>query len=98
MIGIPEKPDRNMSDHEYFCTHDDLFDRIQSSRQDRNIMWKFISNEPDKINLRVKQQRYTTTISKIRRIVLPKNQPSILFRERGKKQLTIGKNHFMTSG
>ena len=24
-----------------------LFDRIQSTNQDRNIMWKFISNEPN---------------------------------------------------
>ena len=34
-----------MSDHEYFCIHDDLFDIIQSTHQDRNILWKFISNE-----------------------------------------------------
>ena len=47
LIGIPEKPDGNFSDHEYFCIHDDLFDRVQSTHQDRNIMWKFISNEPN---------------------------------------------------
>ena len=43
--GIPEKEDGTLSGHDYFSIHDDLFDRIQSTRQDRNIMWKFISNE-----------------------------------------------------
>ena len=45
LIVIPEKDDGNLSDREYFCIRDDLFDRIQSTYQDRNIMWKFISNE-----------------------------------------------------
>ena len=36
-----------MSDHEYFFIHDDLFDRIQSTRPARNIVWKAISNEPN---------------------------------------------------
>ena len=44
LIGIPEKPDGNLSYHEYFCIHDDLFDRIQSTHKDINIMCKFISN------------------------------------------------------
>ena len=47
LIGIPEKEDGTFSDREYFCVHDDLFDRIQSTHQDRNILWKFISNEPN---------------------------------------------------
>ena len=46
-IGIPEKEDGTLSDHEYFLIHDDLFDRIQSTHQDRNILWRFISNEPN---------------------------------------------------
>ena len=45
LIGIPDKPDGTLSDHEYFSIHDDLFDRIQSTHQDINIMWEFISNE-----------------------------------------------------
>ena len=35
------------SDHETFFIHDDLFDRIKSTHQDKNIMWKFIANEPN---------------------------------------------------
>ena len=47
LTGIPEKPDVTLSDHEYFCIHGGLFDRNQSTNQDINIMWKFISNEPN---------------------------------------------------
>ena len=36
LIGIPEKPDGTISDHDYFCIHDDLFDIIQSTNQDSN--------------------------------------------------------------
>ena len=46
-VGLPEKEDGTFSDHEYFFIHDDLFDRIQSTYQDINILWKFISNEPN---------------------------------------------------
>ena len=51
-----------------------------------------------KMNLRVKQQRHTMTGSKIGRGLLTNIQPSILFRERDKNQLTIGIIHLMTSG
>ena len=34
-----------MSDHEYFCIYDEIFDRTQSTHQDRNVLWRFISNE-----------------------------------------------------
>ena len=47
LIGIPDKFDVTFSYHEYFCIHDDLFDGIQWTYQDRNIMWKFMSNEPN---------------------------------------------------
>ena len=30
-----------------FYIHDDIFDRIQSTHQDINILWRFISNEPN---------------------------------------------------
>ena len=28
LIGNPDYPDGTSTDHEYFCIHDDLFDRI----------------------------------------------------------------------
>ena len=45
LIGIPEKEDGTLSDHEYFCIHDDLFDRIKSTHQDQMFLWKFSFNE-----------------------------------------------------
>ena len=38
LIEIPEKEDENLSGHEYFCIHDDLFDIIQSTHQDISIL------------------------------------------------------------
>ena len=34
-----------MSYHEYFCIHDDLFDRIKATHQDQLFLWKFSFNE-----------------------------------------------------
>ena len=47
LIIIPEKPGGYFVDREYFFIHDDLFGRVQSTNQDKNIMLKFISNEPN---------------------------------------------------
>ena len=41
LIGIPEKEDGSLSDHEYLCIHDDLFDRIKSTHQYQKQLWKF---------------------------------------------------------
>ena len=38
IIGIPEKPDVTLSDHDYFFIHVDLFDIIISTNQDINII------------------------------------------------------------
>ena len=35
LIGIPEKEDGGLSDHEYFCIHNYLFDIIKSTHQDQ---------------------------------------------------------------
>ena len=47
LIGICDKFDGTFSDHETFCILDYLFDRIKSPHQDKNIMCRFISNEPN---------------------------------------------------
>ena len=47
LIVIPEKPDVYLLDHEYFCINNDIFDRIQSTCQDNNIILKCIYNEPN---------------------------------------------------
>ena len=38
LIVIPENDDGSLSNHEYFCIHDDLFDRIKSTHQDQNCV------------------------------------------------------------
>ena len=45
LIGLPEKEDGTLSDHEYFLIHDDLFDIIKSTHQDQSFLWKFLYNE-----------------------------------------------------
>ena len=45
LIGILDKTGGTFVDRENFCIHDYLFDIIQSTHQDNNIMLKFISNE-----------------------------------------------------
>ena len=47
MIGITDKEYETLSVYEYFFIHDYIFDIIQSTHQDRNILWKFISNDPN---------------------------------------------------
>ena len=54
-IGLPEEEDGAFSDHEYFCIHDDLFDRIKSTHQDQKICGSFHIMKELKTNLRVKQ-------------------------------------------
>ena len=47
LIDDPDKPDVSLLDNECFCINDDIFDIIQSTHQDNNIIWDFISNEPN---------------------------------------------------
>ena len=96
LIGNLEEPGGYWLDHDCFLIHDDLFDIIQSTHHDKISCGCLYQMNQMKTNLSVKQQRYVTTRSKIRRGLLPNNSPSIIFRERGIKfQLTVGKNHLM---
>ena len=98
LIGIPDKPDGTLSDHEYFCIHDDLFDRIQSTNRDRNIMWKFISNEPDENESKSEAtETHDTSIQNMKRSITKKSTKHTLQRKRQKSQLPIEKIHLMTS-
>ena len=47
LIGIPNEINGLMSDNEYFCIHDIIFDKIQSTHQYNNISLNIISNEPN---------------------------------------------------
>ena len=46
LIGNPDHPDWTSTDHEYFCIHNDLFDRILETDQNSDIILKVIHKEP----------------------------------------------------
>ena len=46
LIGNPDHRDGTSTDHEYFCIHDDLFERILETDQDSDIILKMIHKEP----------------------------------------------------
>ena len=46
LIGNPYHPDGTSTDHEYYCIHDDLFDRILETDQNFDIILKVINEEP----------------------------------------------------
>ena len=45
LIGNPDHPDGSSTDHEYFCIHDNLFDRILETEQDLDITLNVIHRE-----------------------------------------------------
>ena len=45
LIGNPYHLDGNSTDHEYFCIHDDLFDRTLEIDQNSDIILKVINKE-----------------------------------------------------
>ena len=45
-IGNPYHPDVTSTDHEYFCIHGDLFDRISENDQNYHIILQTIHKEP----------------------------------------------------
>ena len=46
LIGNPDHPDGTSTDHEYFCIHDDLFNRILETYQNSDIILKVIHKDP----------------------------------------------------
>ena len=46
LIDNPDHPDGNLTNHEHFCIHDDLFGIILETDQNYDITLKVIHNEP----------------------------------------------------
>ena len=59
LIGNPYFPDGSSTDHEYFCIHGDLFDRILATEQDSDITLNLIHIETSlpSINVKIYSQR-----------------------------------------
>ena len=97
LIVIPEKPDGTLSDNDNFCIHDDIFDRIQSTNQDINILWKFISNKSNENESQSEATKiHDDKIQNKKRITTKYSTKRTLQRKRQKK-LTTGTKHLMTS-
>ena len=94
LIGIPEKEYGTLSDHEYFCIHDDIFNRIQSTHQDRIFLWEFYIMNQMKMNLRVNQQRHTMKISKNKRRTANKYSTKHNLQRKRQKPVDYRKNSF----
>ena len=98
LIGISEKEDGTLSDHEYFCIHDNKFEIIQSTNQDINILWEFISNEPNENEY----QNETTEIHddniQNKKRTTTKYSTNHTIQRKMQKKLSIGRKHLMTSG
>ena len=46
LIGNKYHPYGTSTDHEYFCIHDDLFERILETEQNYDIILKVINKDP----------------------------------------------------
>ena len=58
LIGNPDFPDGSSTDHEYFCSHEDLFDIILATDQDSDILLNLIHRETSLplINVKISSQ------------------------------------------
>ena len=54
LIGNPDHPDGSSTDDEYFCIHEDLFDRILETDQDSYITLNVIHKETSLSSINVK--------------------------------------------
>ena len=80
LIGIPEKPDGALYDHECFWIYDDKMIEFNQLIKIEISCGSLYQMNQMKMDFRVNQQRYTMTIYQIRRGVLPNIKPSIFFR------------------
>ena len=82
MIGNPDHPDGSSTDHEYFCIHDNLFDRILETDQDSDITLNVIHKETSLSSINVKRSNSRSEKYSMSEMVTPRHQ---LQRKRRKK-------------
>ena len=98
MIGIPEKEYGSLFDHEYFCIHDDLLDRIKSTDQDKMFLWKFSFNELTEDESHSEATETQNDRIKNKKRGATKYSTKHTLQRKRKNQLTIGRIHWMNSG
>ena len=61
LIGNPDFPDGSLTDHEYFCIHEDLFDRILATEKDSDITLNLIHRETSLTSINFKRSNQRTS-------------------------------------
>ena len=95
LIGNPDHPDGSSTDHEYFCIHDDLFDRILETDQDSYITLKVIHKETSLSSINVKRSNSRPEKYSMSETVTPRHQ--LQRKKRKKKPMIINRNQSMIS-
>ena len=74
LIDNPDLPDGSSTDHEYFCIHGDLFDRILGTDQDSDITLKVIHKETSLSSINVKRSNSRSEKYSMSEMVTPRHQ------------------------
>ena len=82
LIGNPDIPDGSLTDHEYFCIHEDLFDRILATDQDSDISLNLIHRETSLPLINFKSSGQKSERGNMSEKVIPRHQ---IQRKRRKK-------------
>ena len=82
LIDNPDHPYGNSTYHEYFCIHDDLFDRILETDQNYDIALKVIYKEPSFSSINIKISNSISNKNSMSEMVTPRHH---LQRKRQKK-------------
>ena len=83
LIGNPDFPDGSSTDHEYFCIHEDFFDRILATEQDSDITLNLIHRETSIPSINVKRSSQIPEKCSMSEMVTPRHQ---IQRKRRKKK------------
>ena len=74
LIVNPDHPDGTSTDHEYFCIHDGLFDRVLETDQNYDIKLKKIHKEPSFSSINVKISNSRSAKHSMSEMVTPRHQ------------------------
>ena len=94
LIGNPDHPDGSSTDNEYFCIHDDLFDRILETDQDSDITLNVIHVETSLSSINFKRSNSRSEKYSMSEMVTPHHH---LQRKRKKNFMIISINQSMIS-
>ena len=92
LIGHPDFLYGSSTDHEYFCFHEDLFDRILATDQDSDISLNLIHRETLLPSINVKRSSQISEKSSMSEIATPVIRSK---RKEVKKCMTIHRNQLM---